>query len=313
MLFGNGNGTFSNETTYSTGSPVLDPISIAIGDLNNDNQLDIVSANFGSNSFSVLLGCVNGTFFNPLNYFIADGSQPRAIAITDFNNDNRLDIVVTSPSIDNVVVFFGYASESFLFAPPTSTGFSSQPTSIAVGDFNRDTRLDVVVANNGTNNIMVLFGSGHGTFDNQMIYLTGNNSNPCGVAVGDFNNDRRLDIVVANSGANNIGIFLSNGSDTFSTQITYSTGVDSHPYSVAILDFDDDTRLDVVVANYGSNSVIVLFGDGNGNFTKQSIFNTGFDSHPFSLAVGDVNNDGHTDIIATNDGYGNINIIMKEC
>jgi hypothetical protein len=133
------------------------------------------------------------------------------------------------------------------------------------------------------------------------------------VAVGDFNNDSRLDIVVANSGTNNVGIFLSNGSGTFSNQITYSTGLDSQPYSVAVLDFDNDTQLDIAVANYGSNSLVIYFGDGNGSFANQSIYYTGFDSHPFAIVVGDVNNDNLTDIIATNNGYGNIDILFKDC
>ncbi len=160
---------------------------------------------------------------------------------------------------------------------------------------------------------MVLLGSGYGTFVSHTSYSTGNNSNPCWVAVGDFNNDSRLDIVVANSGTDNIGIFLSNGSGTFSSQITYSTGLHSQPYSVAILDFDNDTRLDIAVANYGSNSVGVFFGYGNGSFGSQLIFNTGFDSHPFGVVIGDVNKDGLTDIVATNNGYGNIDILFKQC
>jgi hypothetical protein len=133
------------------------------------------------------------------------------------------------------------------------------------------------------------------------------------VAVGDFNNDSRLDIVVADSGTNNVGIFLSNGTGTFSNQITYSTGLGSQPYSVAVLDFDNDTQLDIAVANYGSNSLVVYFGDGNGSFANQSIYYTGFDSHPFAIVVGDVNNDNLTDIIATNNGYGNIDILFKDC
>jgi hypothetical protein len=160
---------------------------------------------------------------------------------------------------------------------------------------------------------MILFGSGYGTFVSNTSYSTGNGSYSCAVAVGDFNNDGRLDIVVANSGTNNVGIFLSNGTGTFSNQITYSIDPDSQPYSVAVLDFDNDTRLDIAVANYGSNSMVILFGDGNGTFTNESTFNTGFDSHPFALVVGDVNNDNVTDVIATNDGYGNIDILFKEC
>ncbi len=314
VFFGYGNATFSKPTLYSPGNG-FDPNFIATGDFNNDSQLDIAIANTGSNSFSVLLGCPNGTFSTPLNYFITNGSFPSSIAVGDFNNDNRLDIIVTNSGTDTVDVFLGYVSESFLFASPYSTGTLSQPASIAVGDFDNDTRLDVVVANNGTGNIMILFGSGDGTFTSQTTYSTGNDSKPCSVAVGDFNNDSRLDIVVANSGTNNIGIFLSNGSGTFSSQVTYSTGFDSQPYSVAVLDFDNDTRLDIAVVNYIGNSVIVFFGFGNGSFrmTDQSEYYIGFDSHPYGVAVGDVNNDNQSDIVVTNDGYGNIDIILKEC
>jgi hypothetical protein len=312
VFFGNGNGTFSSQTTFSTGNGSRS-YSMAIGDFNNDNQLDIAIANLGNNNFGVLLGCVNGTFFSQLTYLTGDGSQPQFIAVGDFNNDSRLDVVVANQATDNVAVFLGYASESFLSAPAYSTGFSSQPTSIAVGDFNNDTRLDIVVSNNGTDNVMVLFGSGYGTFVSQTTYSTGYSSYPCWVAVGDFNNDSRLDIVVANSGTNNVSIFLGNGTGTFLSQTKYSTGLGSQPYSVAVLDFDNDTRLDIAVANYGTNSVGVLLGYGNGSFANQLIFNTGFDSHPSALVVGDVNNDNLTDIVATNNGYGNVDILSKEC
>ena len=173
--------------------------------------------------------------------------------------------------------------------------------------------MDIVVANNGTDNIMIIFGSGYGTFVSQMTYSTGNGSQPCSVAVADFNNDSRLDIVVANSGTNNIGVFLSNGTGTFSSQMTYFTGVRSQPYSVAVVDIDNDTRLDIAVASYGANSVGVFLGYGNGSFASQLIFYTGFGSRPFALAIGDVNNDNLTDIVATNNGYGNIDILMKTC
>ena len=98
---------------------------------------------------------------------------------------------------------------------PIRVELSSQPLCIAIGDFNNDTHSDIVVANNGTNNIMVLFGSGYGTFLGQITYFTGNNSQPCWVAVGDVNNDSRFDIVVANSGNDNVGVFLANDTGHF--------------------------------------------------------------------------------------------------
>ena len=62
--------------------------------LNNDHQLDIVVANNGNNNMGVLLGCVNGTFFSQLTYSTGDSSEPFDLAIGDFNNDSRLDVVV---------------------------------------------------------------------------------------------------------------------------------------------------------------------------------------------------------------------------
>jgi hypothetical protein len=67
------------------------------------------------------------------------------------------------------------------------------------------------------------------------------------------------------------------------------------------------------VANYDTNSFDVLLAYGNGSFANQLIFSAVFDSHPLALVVGDVNNDNLTDIVTTNNVYGNIDILSKEC
>ncbi|CAF3764261.1 unnamed protein product [Adineta steineri] len=312
VFFGNVNHSFYDQITFLTGIGSA-PYALVVEDFNNDNQLDIAYVNYGTSYLGVLLGCINGTFFDPLTYSTGENSQPYTLGVGDFNNDKRLDIVVANSGTNNIGMFFGYVNEGFLNAPAYSTGSSSQVSSIAVGDFNNDTRLDVVITNNATNNVKVIFGSGYGTFVNDITYSTGNASQPCSVSVADLNNDNRLDFVVANSGINTISIFLSNGTGTFSNQITYSTGVSSQPYSVVILDFNNDTRLDIAVASYGTSHIGVYFGYGNGSFMNQQIFSSGFNSHPFALAVGDIDNNNLTDIIATNDGYGNIDVLMKTC
>ncbi|CAF0725177.1 unnamed protein product [Adineta steineri] len=306
------NHSFHDQITFSTGIGSA-PIALVVEDINNDNQLDIAFVNFGTSCLGVLLQCINGTFFDPLTYSTGDNSQPYFLAVGDFNNDKRLDIIVANIGTNNIGMFFGYVNEGFLYAPAYLTGSSSQVTSIAVGDFNNDTRLDVVITNNATNNVKVIFGSGYGTFLYDITYSTGNSSQPCSVCVADLNNDNRLDFVVANAGINTISIFLSNGTGTFSNQITYSTGVRSQPTSVVILDFNNDTQLDIAVASYGTSHIGVYFGYGNGSFMNQQIFSSGFNSHPFALAVGDIDNNNLTDIIATNNGYGNIDILMKTC
>ncbi|CAF3719036.1 unnamed protein product [Rotaria sp. Silwood1] len=123
------------------------------------------------------------------------------------------------------------------------TGATSS-ISVVVDDFNKDHRLDIVVVNNDTGAINILFGRYEG-FQNQTRYSVG--SNPQSVAIGDVNNDTRLDIVVANLGSNDVSILLGYGNGSFENQTRYSVG--SSPQSVAIGDVNNDARLDIVVAN----------------------------------------------------------------
>jgi hypothetical protein len=312
VFLGYGDGTFQNIMYYSTGSG-SGPFSVGVGDFNNDKKVDFVVANRGTSNIGIQLAFADELFFNQLTYATGDYSSPEWVVVGDFNNDSRLDVVVANSERENVGVFLGYHAEGFLQTPAYLIGSSSQPTSVTIGDFNNDTRLDVAVVNNGTNNVVILLGSGYGTFSSQTNYSTSNGSYPCSVGVGDFNNDNRLDIAVANSGTGNVGVFLGYGNGTFSSQTTYFTGLDSQPYSIAVGDFDNDTRLDIAVANYGINNVGILFGYGNGSFQSQMNFQLGFGAGPFAVAFGDVNNDNSTDIIIANNGFGTMDILLKAC
>jgi hypothetical protein len=112
---------------------------------------------------------------------------------------------------------------------------------------------------------------------------------------------------VANSGTDSIGIFLGYGNATFAYQIIYSTGLGSHPYSVAVEYFNDDTLVDIVVANYGTNSVGVFLAHGNGTFASPILTSLG-SSHPLSIAVEDFNKDNHLDIAVAN--YGTLTVAI---
>ena len=105
----------------------------------------------------------------------------------------------------------------------------------------------------------VLFGYGNGTFAIEAIYSTQTGSSPLSIAVGDFNNDSRLDIAVANSGSHSIDVFYGYGNGTFTRGTSYSMGYASQPYTLVAVDFNNDTRMDIVVADYGANNVDILF------------------------------------------------------
>ena len=66
-------------------------------------------------------------------------------------------------------------------------------------------------------------------------------------------------MVVANSVSNHIAIFLGNSNGTFSDPVTYPTGPYSTPYVVAVGDLNNDSRLDIAVANFGTKCFFVYY------------------------------------------------------
>ncbi|CAF3084775.1 unnamed protein product [Rotaria sp. Silwood2] len=312
IFLGYGNGTFTSQMVYSTGNGSI-PRMLTISDLNNDNRLDIAVVNFGANNVGIFFGYGDGTFTEQMTFATGSGSLPIAVTIGDFNNDNRSDIVVVNRAGYNVMVLVRDGSQPFLTMKTYSTSDGSHPKSMATADFNKDYYLDIIVANTDKNNIGILMGYGNGTFMKQTTLQTGNRSQPCSVAVGDFNNDNLLDIAVANSGTNNVGIFLGYENETFSSVTTYSTGDSSIPYSIAVSDFNNDNCLDVTVANLGSTDILILFGDCHGSFGKAQSYLLGYGSQLYSVAVGDFDRDNWTDIAVANYGRDEVEVLLQPC
>ncbi len=106
------------------------------------------------------------------------------------------------------------------FAPAVAYAVGKQPASVAVGDFNRDGKLDLAVMNSADDTVSILLGNGDGTFAPQVTYAVG--LFPDTLAVGDFNGDGKLDLAVANQGDNTVSVLLGNGDGTFAPQVTYA-------------------------------------------------------------------------------------------
>ncbi|CAF4649209.1 unnamed protein product, partial [Rotaria socialis] len=202
--------------SYQTNSD--SPNSIAVGDFNNDNRLDLGVTFYGVNNIAVLFGYGDGTFSKQTTFLTANNSQ--SIIFGDFNKDNRLDIVAINYGSNNVGIVLGNGNETFAHQTTLQTGThpdenfvdqmtlttGTNPDWIAVGDLNNDNQLGTVVTNELDNSMSVLLGYDNGTFADQLMLATG--SNPHSVVVRDFNTDNRLDIAVANYDANTVGILF---------------------------------------------------------------------------------------------------------
>ncbi len=360
VLLGNGDGTFQTPVTYNTGTG-SGPISVAVGDFNGDGLPDLAVANYTAGTVTVLLGTGNGTFcdasntdgyctnstlgINKANTYTV-GSEPRSVAVGDFNGDGLPDLVVANYG-GSISVLLNVAPDPGTFTPaPNCTttctyGTFSEPRSVAVGDFNGDGLPDLAVANYGNGTVSVLLNnpSDPGTFTAtpNSPYTGGTSastefSSPTYVAVGDFNGDGLPDLVVTNAGSYSgsynvtvmLNIYSGSGSDPFASSSTstfpmYTTGSASsasEPWGVAIGDFNGDGFADLAVANFGGSTVSVLLNDADdpGTFAAASyspITVGSGSSTPVRVAVGDFNGDGLADLAVTNYGNNMVEVLLS--
>ncbi|CAF4403146.1 unnamed protein product, partial [Adineta steineri] len=180
------------------------------------------------------------------------------------NNDNRSDVAVANYFTNTIGILLGLGNGSFDTVTAYSSGDGSTPVCLTIIDITNDNFLDVVVANFAASSIIILYGLGDGTFLLGKPYSTGIQSSPQSLAIADMNNDGQLDIIVANFQSNTIGILYAFGYELFGSPTKYLTNDGSQPNSVAVTDINNDGSLDILVANYGTDSIGIFLGYNNG-------------------------------------------------
>ena len=257
VFFGYNDGTFASMST-SVVVPNSYSYGVAVGDFNNDNRLDFTVADQGNSNIGVFLANGSKPFGGQTTFSVGEGSRPSSLAVGYFNNDSQLDIAFTNYGTNNIGILLGDGNRMFSNVTTYSTGNDSQPLSLAVCDFNNDSLSDIVVANSATNNIVMLIGHGNGSFSTLMTYSMDDSSQSVSVAVGDFNRDHQLDVVVANSGKNDVCILFGSSNGTFTNPTWYALGYGSRPNWVVFQDLNDDGWEDIAVATNGTDNIKIL-------------------------------------------------------
>jgi VCBS repeat protein len=138
---------------------------------------------------------------------------------------------------------------------------------------------------------------------------------PGNVLIGDMNNDRKLDLVVACTRTRSITVLEGKGNGQFGAALSNTTVADA-PGEIALGDVNGDGKLDVAVSSHDSYGVVLLTGDGKGGLTKAPaspiVMKLGEHPHTHGLTVADVNRDNKLDLITCNSSDNDISLAFGD-
>ena len=286
---------------------------LVTGDLNGDGIGDLIipRVTVGANAgVGVVLSNADGTF-RPMTVIPLGNGNPAVLhgTIDDVNGDGKLDFVamtaVAGGATNNVVAMLGDGQGGLTSAMPTAL---SGAAPIVSADFNGDAKKDILLANG-----QFLAGRGDGTFASPVVAMNVLISAGT-IAIGDFDNDGKLDAAVAGPiGSPIISVYAGNGNGTFTLKASAAGMVGSS--RLGVTDLDGDGNLDLVVGTVGpglygwdlytGGRTQYLFGLGDGSFAgaqaiASPLLTTGTAAaNAPSFAVADFNGDTRADVIAS--------------
>jgi hypothetical protein len=285
------------------------PFGIAAADFNHDGHPDLAVTLADANMIEILAWRGVG-FERWAEIPLQSPANPRDIVAADFDRDGNMDIAYTLYERGAVEVAFGeYQGRTWSrFDDATEIGRGAH--GLAAGNVLPSGRLQLVATNALRNTVCSLVSVAPGRFSG----CAGDNVFPVGasprrVVIADFNRDGAPDIAVVNTESNSVTIYYQNADPSASESPVFVRRLDvpvgSSPRDLAAIDADGDGAMDLAVASYGTNQIIVLRNDGDGRFSKIGFTGT---SHynPRTLGIADFSEDGRPDILVGNQGNGTV-------
>jgi Bacterial Ig-like domain (group 3)/FG-GAP-like repeat len=304
--------------TYPAGKSGVIPIAVA--DFNHDGHQDVLlfqTAESESTAPSLVLlpGNGHGGFGTPTTVLTDAVSLTQNIA-GDFNGDGVPDIANITAN-NTVQVLLNNGGGTFRKAAASGV-LSNEVTRVgAVGDFNGDGHLDLVVADPLNNRNLILLGKADGTFRAPIASKVPQGSNFGVMVAADLEGRGVLDLAMVTSSGSSIQIMRGNGHGGF-TQGTLIGTKAVYIDTLITADLEGNGKLNLIAStgiNFGDNfcfigpGVAVLTRGFNGSWSEKD-YPTGIDSD--SVTAADMNGDGRLDLVLANGFSGSISILLNQ-
>jgi hypothetical protein len=280
IFHGNGKGSFQASRELRGDG---EPNRLLLVDLNKDGKLDIVANGPDEGVLFIYLSFGNGNFSNTAIEIEKYGNLV-AMEAGDFNKDGNVDIAFSyflSPAEGDTHLQILLGNGFGQFALGQSLVVNPQCNNIRSYDFNKDGKLDLILAGAGAENDAGVFissylGDGAGNFTEKQVVDLGMGSIKGEISVADFNEDGNVDIAYplsANGGerhtfSKDLLIYLGDGTGNFNKGQTVT--VQEEPGSTYAADFNKDGHMDLACTNRTAGTLSVLLGNGNGTFTTHA-------------------------------------------
>jgi hypothetical protein len=318
-------GNCDNATTSSKISVSTGPTSIATGDLDLNNTLDLVVG--VQAGVSILRGNGSGGF--SVETPLGAGTDPQAVVIcpvpsgqngcaTDVDQDGIPDIIVGNGGGNSVSILYGRPGGTYDRA--VSLPVDGAVTFMVVQDLNKDSFVDIAAGSRSTGKVTIFIQDRNDPRSFAAIASFTVGVAPTAMVAGDFNGDGAPDLAVTSGGTSGrLTLFLNqlpgNESEPFVVETTVLTGVS--PAALGADDFNGDFVLDAVVANQGDSVLPFFLGDGHGGLSREPGKCRGgvggectVGASPSALVLADVDGDGHADVITTNQDDSSISVLL---